>query len=314
MVTAYQGGQVDAHRPVRRPVGQAALQRRELHRRRHPGNAPSPDLDAHRHGPVHRQAGPPGARPDDRSTGAHPAALQGQGRPRQRPRHRAVLPVLRCTRSRSGRRTSPRPSSCCRTPARADLKATLHAGQLLEIPDLAVLLQSQAAQAGITLNAGRREPQHRSTARSGARPNPPIRRAPAPPSSASSTTATARPRTSTSTPRSRRRASGTRRSTPRRSSTPAFTEFQSAVGVDAQKAACAKIEAILNEDAPISLPYFYNYLSGNSKKFTGVYSQRPRTDVLLGRRPRPSRTTHAGDGTNHRPDVARLACLTPGLR
>lgn len=52
----------------------------------------------------------------------------------------------------------------------------------------------------------------------------------------------------------------------------AFKEFQSAVGVDAQKAACKKIETILNEDVPIALPYFYNYLSGNSKKFTGVYT------------------------------------------
>ena len=52
----------------------------------------------------------------------------------------------------------------------------------------------------------------------------------------------------------------------------AFTEFQSAVGVDAQKAACAKIEQISNDDTPIVIPYFYNYLSGNAKKFTGVYT------------------------------------------
>ena len=52
----------------------------------------------------------------------------------------------------------------------------------------------------------------------------------------------------------------------------AFTEFQSAVGVDAQKAACAKIETIMNEDVPAAIPYWYNYLSGNSKKFTGVYT------------------------------------------
>jgi peptide/nickel transport system substrate-binding protein len=52
----------------------------------------------------------------------------------------------------------------------------------------------------------------------------------------------------------------------------AFKEFQSAVGVDAQKTACTKIETILNEDVPIGLPYFYNYLSGNSKKYTGVYT------------------------------------------
>jgi ABC-type transport system substrate-binding protein len=52
----------------------------------------------------------------------------------------------------------------------------------------------------------------------------------------------------------------------------AFTEFQSAVGVDAQKAACTKIETILNDDVPVGLPYFYNYLAGNSKAFTGVFS------------------------------------------
>ena len=52
----------------------------------------------------------------------------------------------------------------------------------------------------------------------------------------------------------------------------AFKEFQSAVGVDAQKAACAKIEQISNDDTPVIIPYFYNYLSGNSKKFTGVFT------------------------------------------
>ena len=52
----------------------------------------------------------------------------------------------------------------------------------------------------------------------------------------------------------------------------AFTEFQAAIGVDAQKAACTKIETILNEDVPVGLPYFYNYLAGNSSTFTGVFS------------------------------------------
>jgi peptide/nickel transport system substrate-binding protein len=52
----------------------------------------------------------------------------------------------------------------------------------------------------------------------------------------------------------------------------AFTEFQAAVTVDAQKAACTKIETILNDDVPVGLPYFYNYLAGNSNKFTGVFS------------------------------------------
>ena len=92
------------------------------------------------------------------------------------------------------------------------------------------------------------------------------------PSSASSTTDTGPRPTSTSTPHSSRRASGTRRSTTPPAFDAAFTEFQAAVGVDAQKAACTKIETILNDDVPVGLPYFYNYLAGNSNKFTGVFS------------------------------------------
>ena len=52
----------------------------------------------------------------------------------------------------------------------------------------------------------------------------------------------------------------------------AFSSFQKAVGVDAQKAACNKIETILLEDTPIGLPYFYNYLAGSSKTFSGFYA------------------------------------------
>jgi peptide/nickel transport system substrate-binding protein len=52
----------------------------------------------------------------------------------------------------------------------------------------------------------------------------------------------------------------------------AFKEFQSSVGVDAQRAACKKIETIMNDDVPVGLPYFYNYLSGNAKTFQGVYT------------------------------------------
>jgi peptide/nickel transport system substrate-binding protein len=52
----------------------------------------------------------------------------------------------------------------------------------------------------------------------------------------------------------------------------AFGEFQAAVGVDAQKAACKKIETILNDEVPIAIPYIYSFLSGNAKTFTGVYS------------------------------------------
>jgi len=50
----------------------------------------------------------------------------------------------------------------------------------------------------------------------------------------------------------------------------AFKEYQGAVGVEAQIAACEKIQTVLNEDVPVGLPYFYNYLSGHSNKFQGV--------------------------------------------
>jgi peptide/nickel transport system substrate-binding protein len=50
----------------------------------------------------------------------------------------------------------------------------------------------------------------------------------------------------------------------------AFVEFQSAVGLDAQKAAATKIQTVLHEDVPVIVPYFYNYIAGHSKRFTGV--------------------------------------------
>jgi peptide/nickel transport system substrate-binding protein len=50
----------------------------------------------------------------------------------------------------------------------------------------------------------------------------------------------------------------------------AFAEFQAAIGVDKQKAACTKIETVLNDETPIALPYWYNYLTGTLKTFTGV--------------------------------------------
>ena len=63
----------------------------------------------------------------------------------------AGLPVLQRHRRHSGPGTSPRPSSSCADAGVPSLKATLQYGKLTEIPDLAVLLKSQAAEAGITL-------------------------------------------------------------------------------------------------------------------------------------------------------------------
>jgi len=152
-----------------------------------------------------------------------------------------------------------------------NLKATLYAGQLLEIPDLAVLLQSQAAQAGITLTpsvesldtfygaqwcpADPKDPpcsgaQELGIVDYGHRATPDVYLNAA------------------------LKSKGIWNSSQYASAAfdAAFTEFQTAVGVDAQKTASGKIETILNDEVPIGLPYFYNYLAGNSKKFSGVYS------------------------------------------
>lgn len=152
-----------------------------------------------------------------------------------------------------------------------NLAATLHAGLLQEIPDLAVLLKSQAAQAGITLTvatesldtfygaqwcpADPKDPPCSGAAELGIvdyghRGTPDVYL------NAALKTKGVWNSSQYSSP----------------AFDAAFTEFQTAVGVDAQKTASGKIETILNEDVPIGVPYFYNYLAGNSKKFTGVYS------------------------------------------
>lgn len=152
-----------------------------------------------------------------------------------------------------------------------NLTATLHAGLLQEIPDLAVLLKSQAAQAGINLTvatesldtfygaqwcpADPKDPPCSGAAELGIvdyghRGTPDVYL------NAALKTKGVWNSSQYSSP----------------AFDAAFTEFQTAVGVDAQKTACGKIETILNDDVPIGVPYFYNYLAGNSKKFTGVYS------------------------------------------
>jgi peptide/nickel transport system substrate-binding protein len=50
----------------------------------------------------------------------------------------------------------------------------------------------------------------------------------------------------------------------------AFVEYQKALTVGDHMAACKKLETIANEDVPYAIPYFYNVLSGHTKKFTGV--------------------------------------------
>jgi peptide/nickel transport system substrate-binding protein len=151
------------------------------------------------------------------------------------------------------------------------ITADLHCGQLLEIPDLATLLKSQAAQAGINLNVAVESLDTFYGAQwCPAKPADP------PCSGASELGIVDYGHRATpdvylnAALKSKGIWNASQYSSPEFDA--AFKAFQTAIGVDAQKAACAKIETILVEDTPIGLPYFYNYLAGNSKQFTGVYS------------------------------------------
>ncbi|MGZ9159878.1 MAG: ABC transporter substrate-binding protein [Candidatus Limnocylindrales bacterium] len=151
------------------------------------------------------------------------------------------------------------------------LTATLHAGELQEIPDLAVLLKSQAAEAGITLNVAVES----LNTFYGAQWCP---AEPADPPCSGASELGIVDYGHRATPdvylNAALKTKGIWNSSQYSSAAfdAAFTEFQSAVAVEAQKAACTKIETILTEDVPVGLPYFYNYLAGNSKAFTGVFS------------------------------------------
>jgi peptide/nickel transport system substrate-binding protein len=50
----------------------------------------------------------------------------------------------------------------------------------------------------------------------------------------------------------------------------AFRNFQASVGVEEQTTAAGELERILNDDVPVGLAYFYNYLAGHSNKVQGV--------------------------------------------
>ena len=273
-------GEVDAHRPVlgrrrRRPVQRPRLQRARL-----PGRHPPPDLDALRHGPVRRQAGPPGAglhvrpRADDRD------AVQGQGRPRQRPRDRPVLPVLRRRRCRSATQDIDKAKAAARRRRRhRPSRPTLHFGDLQEIPQLAQLIQARRRRGRLRRSSSPARASTRSTAPQWCPADPAD-----PPCSGAAELGIVdyghRPRpTCSSTPRCR--PSGVWNSS--QYSSPefdaAFKEYQAAVGVDAQTAACKKIERSSTRTSPIGVPYFYNYLSGYSKKFAGRPGLGARADV-----------------------------------
>ncbi len=103
-------------RPVRRPDGRRAVQRPELHAHRHAGGAPSADLDAGRQAALRQRQGPRGARAHVGPRRAHPAAVPGARRARQRPRHLAGLSVLRLVDPSARRGISTRPRRCSQKP------------------------------------------------------------------------------------------------------------------------------------------------------------------------------------------------------
>jgi peptide/nickel transport system substrate-binding protein len=150
-----------------------------------------------------------------------------------------------------------------------NLKATLHAPQLQEIPELAQLIQSGAAEAGINLElalesldtfygsqwcpAEPADPPCSGAAELGIvdyghRPTPDVFL-----NAALKTNGVW---------------NSSQYSNPELDTT--FAEFQASVGVDAQRTAAGKLQTILNEDVPIGLPFFYNYLSGHSTSFQGI--------------------------------------------
>jgi peptide/nickel transport system substrate-binding protein len=153
----------------------------------------------------------------------------------------------------------------------SNLTATLHVGQLQEIPDLAVLLKSQAAAAGITLNVAVES----LDTFYGAQWCPAD---PADPPCSGAAELGIVDYGHRATPdvflNAALKTKGIWNSSQYASSEfdADFAEFQSSIGVDAQKAACKKIETILNEDVPVALPYWYNFLAGYSKKYSGIYS------------------------------------------
>lgn len=151
------------------------------------------------------------------------------------------------------------------------IDARLHAGQLLEIPDLAVLIQSNAREAGFNLEV---------VVESldtfyGAQWCP---AEPADPPCSGAAELGIVDYGHRATPdvylNAALKTKGIWNSSQYASAEfdAAFAEFQAAIGVEAQKAACKKIETILNEDVPIAVPYFYNYLAGSSKTYQGIYS------------------------------------------
>jgi peptide/nickel transport system substrate-binding protein len=149
------------------------------------------------------------------------------------------------------------------------LTADLHFGQLQEIPELAQLIAAQAAEAGFTLNlAGESLDTFYGAQWCPAEPaDPPCSGA------AELGIVDYGHRATPDVYMNAALSTGGIWNSSQYSSADfdaAFAEYSAAIGLDAQKAAAKKVEEILVEDTPIVLPYWYNYITGWSKKFDGI--------------------------------------------
>ncbi len=150
-----------------------------------------------------------------------------------------------------------------------NLTATLHAVKLQDIPDLAVLVKSGAAQAGIKLNVSVED----SSTFYGKNWCPATPKDPPCSGAADIGIVDYGHRGTPDVYLNAALSTGGVWNSSQYSSPDfdaAFKAFQASVGVDAQKTAAKKLEEIMVEDTPIGLPYFYNYLLAHSKKFQNV--------------------------------------------
>jgi peptide/nickel transport system substrate-binding protein len=149
------------------------------------------------------------------------------------------------------------------------LTATLHFGDLQEIPELAQLIQAQAAEAGFTLElAGESLDTFYGAQWCPAEPaDPPCSGA------AELGIVDYGHRATPDVFLGAALATGGAWNSSQYSSAEfdaAFAEYQAAIGVEAQTAACTKLQEIMLEDTPIVVPYFYNYISGWWNTFDGI--------------------------------------------
>ena len=149
------------------------------------------------------------------------------------------------------------------------LTADLHFGQLQEIPELAQLIQAQAAEAGFTLNlAGESLDTFYGAQWCPAEPADP------PCSGAAELGIVDYGHRATPDVYLNAALSTNGIWNSSQYSSPdfdaAFAAYAASVGLEAQTAAAKTIQDILLEDSPVLVPYHYNYISGWSVKFDGI--------------------------------------------